>query len=33
MITVTDGARTFDVVWAIYQSARTGSPVEIEPRG
>jgi len=31
-ITVGDGARTFDLIYAIYESARTGRPVAIAPR-
>lgn len=32
LVTVRQGARTFDVIWAIYASARSGRPVPIAPR-
>jgi predicted dehydrogenase len=32
LVTVRQAARTFDVIWAIYASARSGAPVSIAPR-
>ncbi|HEX3813965.1 MAG TPA: Gfo/Idh/MocA family oxidoreductase [Mycobacteriales bacterium] len=32
LVTVRQAARTFDVIWAIYASARSGAPVRITPR-
>ncbi len=32
LVTVRQAARTFDVIWAIYASARSGKPVAIAPR-